>query len=306
MTIGGLSADNPAGRMHPMSGDERILAIETTGRAGSVCVARGGDILARADLPTHTRHAGGLHAAIDRLVRAQGWSPDALDEVHVSAGPGSFTGARIGITVARTLGWATGARVVRVPTVDVVARNALLIPEPPHFVAVILDAKRAQVFTALFARAAADRYEKILDATMTDPFAFLTKTAIEQATQYQDARVQPPLPCGERSAEGRPEPQPDLATRSTSSGERTSVPTPSIAVLGEGIDYHRDAIARANAVILPRELWAARAEGVLAVGRTMAAAGQYCAVGDCLPIYVRIPEPEEKWRERHAAARPPA
>ncbi len=51
-------------------------------------------------------------------------------------------------------------------------------------------------------------------------------------------------------------------------------------------------------LVLPRELWSARAESVHGVGFRMAAAGQYCEPGDCVPIYVRIPEPEEKWRQK--------
>jgi len=243
-----------------MSSSRRILAIETSGRAGSICVADGTEVLARAGLATDARHAGDLHAQIDRLVRGQGWPPDSLDEVHVSAGPGSFTGVRIGVTVARTLAWATGAKLVRVPTVDALARNALLAQPPPDYVAVVLDAKRRQVFAALFALAepATCTYRKIVDALMVEPGAFLAGA----------------LGAGDERRE--------------------------VAVLGEGIDYHREAIEQSGVRILPRELWPARAEGVLAVGCDMAAAGRYCKPEDCVPIYVRLPEPEEKWREKQS------
>lgn len=280
--------------MH-MDGGKRILAIETTGRAGSVCVASGATVLAREALASDARHAGGLHAAIDRLVRGQGWAPDSLNEVYISAGPGSFTGARIGITVARTLAWATGARIVRVPTVDVLAQNALQANPPPKYVAVVLDAKRAQIFTALFALAdtrysvphakgvgyppaahAQPAYEKIIDATLVEPLEFLTKNV-------PDRIVSLPRP----DATGHPHP----------------AEPPAVAVLGEGVEYHRKAIEEARAIVLPRELWSAQAEAVHAVGYRMAAAGLYCDPGDCVPIYVRIPEPEEKWLAKEAAMR---
>ncbi|MBN1489105.1 MAG: tRNA (adenosine(37)-N6)-threonylcarbamoyltransferase complex dimerization subunit type 1 TsaB [Phycisphaerae bacterium] len=240
-----------------MSTTRRILAIETSGRAGSVCVADGERVLASVDLPAMTRHDSGLHAAIDRLVREQGWRPDALDEVYVSAGPGSFTGVRIGVTVARTLAWATQARLVRVPTVDALARNALTAESPPEHVAVVLDAKRKQIYSALFARSGAT-YTKLTPEAMVDPTAFLAEA------------------------------------------HRTHGP---IAVLGEGVAYHHAAIEQAGAAILPEALWPARAECVYAVGSAMATAGHYCEPGDCVPIYIRLPEPEEKWQARQAAAK---
>jgi tRNA threonylcarbamoyladenosine biosynthesis protein TsaB len=72
-----------------------------------------------------------------------------VKEVYVSVGPGSFTGLRIGITLAKTLAFATGARLIAVPTVRVLARNAP--PEARHLV-LVLDAKRDQIYTARFDR----------------------------------------------------------------------------------------------------------------------------------------------------------
>jgi tRNA threonylcarbamoyladenosine biosynthesis protein TsaB len=244
-----------------MADRARILAIETAGRIGSVCVAEGATVLARAELPSDRRHAAGLHTAIDHLVRRAGWPPDGIDEVYVSSGPGSFTGVRIGITVARTLAWAIGARLVRVPTLNGLARNAL-DAGPPPFVATVLDAKRNQIFSAFFAfEAAHRRYAARIDAVMIDPAEFLARAA-------------------------------DLAGG-----------IEQVAVLGEGLVQHRDAVAHSGARILPESTWAGRAESVHGEGRAMALRGEYCAAGDCVPIYVRLPEPEEKWQAQQAAAR---
>lgn len=68
----------------------------------------------------------------------------------MSAGPGSFTGLRLGITVARTLAWAVGAGVVAVPTLDVIAQNVLDTQDPPANLVVVLDAKRQRVYAASF------------------------------------------------------------------------------------------------------------------------------------------------------------
>jgi tRNA threonylcarbamoyladenosine biosynthesis protein TsaB len=125
----------------------RGLAIETSGRIGSIAVAEDGRVLAEERFAHGLKHAAGIVPIIDRLCAARGWKPADVEEVYVSAGPGSFTGLRVGITVAKTLAFATGARVVAVPSVEVLARNA---PAGWQNLVIVLDAKREQIFTASF------------------------------------------------------------------------------------------------------------------------------------------------------------
>jgi tRNA threonylcarbamoyladenosine biosynthesis protein TsaB len=125
------------------------LAIETSGRVGSVAVVRDGVVAAEGEFPHGLRHAADLVPMIDRLVRGQGWTPRDVEELYVSAGPGSFTGLRIAITLAKTMSLATGVKVVAVPSVRVLAENA---PADATHVIVVLDAKRDQIFTARFER----------------------------------------------------------------------------------------------------------------------------------------------------------
>ena len=125
----------------------RSLALETSGRTGSVALARDGVVLAEEQFPHGLKHAVGIVPIIDGLCRALGWSPRDVDQVYVSVGPGSFTGLRVGVMVAKSLAFATGAKVVAVPTADVLARNA---PPGWRHVAIVLDAKRDQVYAATF------------------------------------------------------------------------------------------------------------------------------------------------------------
>ncbi|HUU82299.1 MAG TPA: tRNA (adenosine(37)-N6)-threonylcarbamoyltransferase complex dimerization subunit type 1 TsaB, partial [Phycisphaerae bacterium] len=87
-----------------------------------------------------------------------------LTEVYVSGGPGSFTGLRLGITVARMLVWAGHGRVraVRVPTLEVIAQNCLETPKPPKDLVVLLDAKRGRVYAATFTLDQA-RYRRVTE-----------------------------------------------------------------------------------------------------------------------------------------------
>ena len=125
------------------------LAIETSGRFGSVTRGDGDGVIATVDLPEQQRHAVELMPAIDSLCTQHSLSPADVGEIHVSIGPGSFTGLRIGITTAKTLAWLSGAKLVAVPTLDVVVQNA---PPDIRNVAVMLNAKRGQCFTGIFTR----------------------------------------------------------------------------------------------------------------------------------------------------------
>jgi tRNA threonylcarbamoyladenosine biosynthesis protein TsaB len=127
----------------------RGLAIETSGRTGSVAVAQDGVVLAEEQFAHGLKHAAGLVPMIDRLCRSVGWRPTDVEELYVSVGPGSFTGLRVGVTLAKTLAFATGAKLVAVPTVEVLARNA---PADARHVVIVLDAKRDQIFTARLRR----------------------------------------------------------------------------------------------------------------------------------------------------------
>ncbi len=231
---------------------QRILVIETSGRAGSTALGTEAGVAAAARLPEKMRHAGELLPTVADLLQAQGWSPDSLTDVWVSIGPGSFTGLRIAVTVARTLAWSAAARLVAVPTVDGLALNALAADPLPAHVAVVLDAKRGQVYAAAF-EVHGGECRKIVDAHLADPLAFLR---------------------------GCPHP---------------------VAVLGEGVPYHRPAIEAAGARILPEDLWWPRAEHVFQVGQALAREGRYTPSGDLMPLYIRRPEAEEKWEKLHGS-----
>ena len=127
----------------------RALAIETSSRIGSIATVLDGQVLAEEAFPHGLQHAKEILSIIDRLTRAQNWTPRDIDELYISIGPGSFTGIRIAVTLAKTLAFATGAKIVAVPTVQVLAQNS---PPDANHVLIVLDAKREHIYTALFDR----------------------------------------------------------------------------------------------------------------------------------------------------------
>lgn len=149
------------------------LAIETSGALGSVAIGRGDAVLEACTLTGDRRHAVELLPTIRALCDRHAVTPSAIDRVYVSVGPGSFTGLRIGVTVARMIALTTGAKVVAVPTLDVIARNVFLAPDPPDRLCVLLDAKRGNVYAAVFERRA-DGYAALTDAVEASPEEFLS------------------------------------------------------------------------------------------------------------------------------------
>ncbi|NNM87213.1 MAG: tRNA (adenosine(37)-N6)-threonylcarbamoyltransferase complex dimerization subunit type 1 TsaB [Phycisphaerae bacterium] len=129
----------------------RIVAIETSGRIGSVAVGLGPQFLAERQFTAGMNHAIELMPTLRDLTVAQGWQPRQIQHVYLSIGPGSFTGLRIAVMVARSLAQAIGCLVVAVPTLDVLTQNA---PAEARHLAVILDAKRGHVYAARYCRGA--------------------------------------------------------------------------------------------------------------------------------------------------------
>jgi len=127
----------------------RGIAIETSGRLGSIAVIDGSTVVAEEVFPHGLKHAAGIVPIIDRLMRDRGWSPHDVEHLYVSVGPGSFTGLRIGVTLAKTMALAIGVKLVAVPSLEVLARNA---PAEAKHLILVLDAKRDQIFTARYER----------------------------------------------------------------------------------------------------------------------------------------------------------
>jgi tRNA threonylcarbamoyladenosine biosynthesis protein TsaB len=136
----------------------RGLAIETSGRLGSVAIVEDGKVVGEDSFAHGLKHAAEMVPRIDALLKTRKWTPAEVRQIYVSVGPGSFTGLRIGITLAKTLAFATRAKVVAVPSVLVLARNA---PLEARDVIIVLDAKRDQIFTARLHRDEAGKWDVV-------------------------------------------------------------------------------------------------------------------------------------------------
>ena len=223
----------------------RALALETSGRTGSIATVLDGRVLAEEQFPHGLQHAAQILTIIDRMCRAQHWSPRDVDELYVSVGPGSFTGLRIGVTVAKTMAFATGVKVVAVPTGRVLVANA---PPEAREVIIVLDAKRGQIFTARFHRDESGGWIEREPAHLDDLLSMLSRS-------------------------DRP-----------------------VHLLGEGIAYHETEFDREDPqiIVTPPDLWRARASAVAQIGTEMSRRREFADTDRLVPIYIRLPEAEEK------------
>jgi tRNA threonylcarbamoyladenosine biosynthesis protein TsaB len=123
------------------------LVIESSGRVGRLGLARGGAVAREVTLDASRRHARDLAAAAGGLLAADGLSPRDLTGVMVGVGPGSYTGLRVGVMSAKALAYATGCRLVAVPTFTAVAEQ---VPVGAGQVWVIADALQGMIYVERF------------------------------------------------------------------------------------------------------------------------------------------------------------
>ncbi len=126
-----------------------ILAIETATPHGSVALVSGGSVLSETVLPRGRQASGTILSAVLDLLRETGRGPGEVTHVAVSAGPGSFTGLRVGMAAAKGLCFGWGTPIVPVPTLHALAMRFRL---PGVTICTVLDARKKEVYAALFRR----------------------------------------------------------------------------------------------------------------------------------------------------------
>lgn len=125
-----------------------ILHLETATKQCSVALARKGKLLAsRRLLNDSFSHSEKLHTFINEVLEETSTAPDQLDAIAVSKGPGSYTGLRIGVAAAKGLCFALDLPLIALNSLEILIQS---VAEPTDFILPMLDARRMEVYTAVF------------------------------------------------------------------------------------------------------------------------------------------------------------
>ncbi len=130
-----------------------ILNIDTASEKAHVSFAKDGQLLHSLSSESQKEHASFLQAAIQQLIKITGIHLATIDAVAVTAGPGSYTGLRVGMASAKGLCYALNKPLIAIGTLEVLTVSALqLFPDSAHtdLFCPMMDARRMEVFTAIF------------------------------------------------------------------------------------------------------------------------------------------------------------
>lgn len=124
-----------------------ILAIDTSSIYLSLAVTKNGKIAGSLHKKAEMAHSSILVPSIDKVLKKAKLKIRNIDVFAISAGPGSFTGLRIGVTTVKGLAYSLKKKIVAVPTLDVIARNAkgfhgIICP--------VLDARKNKVYSSIY------------------------------------------------------------------------------------------------------------------------------------------------------------
>jgi tRNA threonylcarbamoyladenosine biosynthesis protein TsaB len=163
----------------------KVLGIDTTTRMGSVALLEEDTILGEYILFTKKGHSIKLLALIHQLLTESQQNLDDIDLVGVSAGPGSFTGLRVGISTAQGLAFSLGKHLIGVPTLEVMAFQATWYKGN---ICPMIDSRKQQVYTCLFKSSGNGPPKRMTQETVIEPEKWLS--TIKEPTVFLGDGVQ--------------------------------------------------------------------------------------------------------------------
>ena len=128
-----------------------ILNIDTATQTASICLAKNGETLALMHNQDQQDHAAWLHTAIEQMMKDANYKMQDLNGLAVSAGPGSYTGLRVGMAAAKGFCYALNIPLITENTLFVMAFAASKqVENKSSLLSPMIDARRMEVFTALY------------------------------------------------------------------------------------------------------------------------------------------------------------
>ena len=231
----------------------KILAIDTSTMLGGIAIMDESLLIAESRLNVKSTHSERLMTEIEHCLKQSGIKISDIDVFAVATGPGSFTGLRIGLSTVKGFSYATGKQIVSVPTLEALAWN---FPYSRYPVCTMLDARKKEVYAALFKWEEGENFTRLINETSAKPEEFARNAlsvtrderfifAGEGAVLYRDKIIEA---MGEKAIFASPE---------------KTVPSP------------------ANVAVL---------------GLKKAKAGEFSEPISLIPMYIRKSEAEVKWK----------
>jgi tRNA threonylcarbamoyladenosine biosynthesis protein TsaB len=236
------------------SNETRVVALETSGPIGGICVVIGGRVVAERNFSRGMEHGRMLVPSLQDACREARLDPRRdIDLIAVSQGPGSFTGLRIGIAAAKAMAFVAGCPLAGVSSLDVLVENA---PATASRACVVVDAKRGQVYAAI--------YERREGSGGTRSCA----SVAPWQRQTEDLLISPRALL-----------------------ERVGQPA---YLIGDGLAGYPEAFSAAGFERAPEVEWTGKAHTVARIGLQNFREGKTIPYLELAPIYHRLPEAEEK------------
>ncbi|MEO6303431.1 MAG: tRNA (adenosine(37)-N6)-threonylcarbamoyltransferase complex dimerization subunit type 1 TsaB [Bacteroidia bacterium] len=127
-----------------------ILNIETSTTVCSVSLSKNGELVAFKEINNGFTHAENLHVFIQEILKTSSIDIKELNAVAISKGPGSYTGLRIGVSAAKGLAFSLNIPLIALDTLQILTNAALIKGETNTVYCPMLDARRMEVYTAVY------------------------------------------------------------------------------------------------------------------------------------------------------------
>jgi tRNA threonylcarbamoyladenosine biosynthesis protein TsaB len=241
----------------------KILALDSSGLVASVAVVIDDTTVAEYTINHKKTHSQTLLPMLDEVKKMIQLDLNTLDAIAVAAGPGSFTGLRIGSATAKGLGLALNLPIIPVPTVDALAYN---LYGSDRLICPIMDARRNQVYTGL--------YEFVKGNDFDAPYEI---NIIEQQ-------------CAS-----------DISDIVSKINEICAKTDKEVIFLGDGVDVYKNKISDLINVkysFAPSSCNRQRASCVAALGMNLYKKGIYETAADHTPDYLRLSQAERERKEK--------
>ena len=239
----------------------KILALETTGRYGSAAVIDDDGRIFCASSAEEMNHLRGMISLIDEAVKKAGIRKEDLTHVAASAGPGSFTGIRIGVVTARTMAQMLGLPCISVSSIEALAQGSLrrAAEEGAAYIVPVINARRHQTYAAVYS--AAQDSQTLIPAL--EEKQYMIEDLLEKLKKIQ-------------------------AGRSGASAYFT----------GDGIDAYggiiEEMLPAVSYLFAEEDVRYQSAESVAEIALEKARAGETVSYDDLLPEYMRLAEAEQR------------